>query len=363
MDGTHDDTVSTQRINQESRKSDISNQNQSNTEQKQLDDENEDVSTTKMLEVQIGNEKTTPHVTQTASHFIDLNDDVPTCRICHCTENGCDSVSGDNSYEQDSSNNNDPTNVPLSSSELRSSSSQIATSSALFSPIPGSNVAGATKGSPKKSCISINIPDSSSPHHQFDEQLNGKDHGGGKSLSSSKDTDYPTNKLISPCHCSGSLKWVHHHCLQQWLSATNSQRCELCKYQFSMTVKYKPIYKWRALNASPSDRRRLICNSVLNLILMICVFWSTYVLIERASSDARYGQIDWSFWTKMCVITIGFIGGVIFLFVQLRLYLSIFIRWRQSNRIIIIRNVDRDANANTNTNDKANNNKCNAVTA
>lgn len=147
-------------------------------------------------------------------------------------------------------------------------------------------------------------------------------------------------KLISPCHCAGSLKYVHHSCLQQWLDATNSQRCELCKQPFSMSIKYKPLYKWGSLNASPSERRRLICNSVFNLVSMVCIFWSIYVLIERASQDAKEGRIDWSFYVKISVVTIGLIIGVIFLFVQLKLYFSIFMKWRQSNRIIIIRNLE-----------------------
>lgn len=156
-------------------------------------------------------------------------------------------------------------------------------------------------------------------------------------------------KLISPCHCSGSLKYVHHNCLQQWLDATNSQRCELCKHPFIMSVKYKPLYKWGSLNASPSERRRLICNSVFNLVSMVCIFWSIYVLIERASLDARNGQIDWSFYVKISVVTIGLIIGVIFVFVQLKLYYSIFMKWRQSNRIIIIRNANFSNNNNNTT--------------
>lgn len=43
---------------------------------------------------------------------------------------------------------------------------------------------------------------------------------------------------------------------------------------------------------------------------------------------------------KISVVTIGLIIGVIFLFVQLKLYFSIFMKWRQSNRIIIIRNLE-----------------------
>lgn len=156
-------------------------------------------------------------------------------------------------------------------------------------------------------------------------------------------------KLISPCQCSGSLKYVHHGCLQQWLDATNSQTCELCKHPFSISVKYKPLYKWNSLNASPGERRRLICNSVFNLVSMVCIFWSIYVLIERASLDARNGQIDWSFYVKISVVTIGLIIGVIFLFVQLKLYLSLFMKWRQSNRIIVIRNANFQKTTSTST--------------
>lgn len=180
-------------------------------------------------------------------------------------------------------------------------------------------------------------------------------------------------KLISPCHCSGSLKYVHHGCLQQWLDATNSQRCELCRHPFSMSVKYKPLYKWSSLNTSPGERRKLICNSVFNLVSMICIFWSIYVLIERAALDAHNGQIDWSFYVKISVVTIGLIIGVIFLFVQLKLYFSIFMKWRQSNRIIIIRDASFAAlaatrtatpttnTASTTTNNTSNNEACSVI--
>lgn len=39
------------------------------------------------------------------------------------------------------------------------------------------------------------------------------------------------------------------------------------------------------------------------------------------------------------VITIGLICGIIFIVFQLRLYFSIFSRWKQYNQIVIIENV------------------------
>lgn len=49
------------------------------------------------------------------------------------------------------------------------------------------------------------------------------------------------NPLLAPCYCSGSLKYVHQGCLQQWLTASETRSCELCKFNFIMHTKIKPF--------------------------------------------------------------------------------------------------------------------------
>ncbi|KAI1846455.1 hypothetical protein JX266_007352 [Neoarthrinium moseri] len=43
-------------------------------------------------------------------------------------------------------------------------------------------------------------------------------------------------RLICPCKCSGSTKWVHEGCIQQWrytnIGSTNYRRCERCHYEY-----------------------------------------------------------------------------------------------------------------------------------
>lgn len=51
----------------------------------------------------------------------------------------------------------------------------------------------------------------------------------------------PQNPLLTPCYCSGSLKYVHQACLQQWLTASATNSCELCKFPFIMHTKIKPF--------------------------------------------------------------------------------------------------------------------------
>lgn len=64
------------------------------------------------------------------------------------------------------------------------------------------------------------------------------------------DNNEDDDPLISPCHCSGSLQFVHLGCLQKWVkSKLNIQEnknlitiywknlnCELCKTQFPLNV-------------------------------------------------------------------------------------------------------------------------------
>lgn len=44
--------------------------------------------------------------------------------------------------------------------------------------------------------------------------------------------------LFNPCKCTGSMKHIHQPCLEQWLSHSQSQHCEICKHAF----KFAPIY-------------------------------------------------------------------------------------------------------------------------
>lgn len=57
--------------------------------------------------------------------------------------------------------------------------------------------------------------------------------------------------LITPCHCTGSLHFVHQACLQQWIKSSDTRCCELCKYEFIMETKLKPLRKVGTRPAPP----------------------------------------------------------------------------------------------------------------
>jgi len=50
-------------------------------------------------------------------------------------------------------------------------------------------------------------------------------------------------RLISPCKCSGSQKYIHESCLQRWrdeeLNLTTRDQCEICRTDFQFIRNYK----------------------------------------------------------------------------------------------------------------------------
>ncbi|KAH8295709.1 hypothetical protein KR018_005423 [Drosophila ironensis] len=148
----------------------------------------------------------------------------------------------------------------------------------------------------------------------------------------------PQNPLLTPCYCSGSLKYVHQACLQQWLTASETNSCELCKFPFIMHTKIKPFNEWRSLDISGIERRRLCCSVLFHCAAALCVIWSLCVLIERAADDVQRGLIDWPFWTKLAVVTVGLTGGIVFMYIQCKAYLHLCHRWKARNRILLIQN-------------------------
>ncbi|XP_074501961.1 E3 ubiquitin-protein ligase MARCHF8 isoform X2 [Sebastes fasciatus] len=149
--------------------------------------------------------------------------------------------------------------------------------------------------------------------------------------------------LITPCHCTGSLRFVHQSCLQQWIKSSDTRCCELCKYEFIMETKLKPLRKWEKLQMTASERRKIMCSVSFHVIAITCVVWSLYVLIDRTAEEIRQagripGILEWPFWTKLVVVAIGFTGGLVFMYVQCKVYIHLWRRLKAYNRVIYVQN-------------------------
>ncbi|CAF5010214.1 unnamed protein product [Rotaria sp. Silwood1] len=146
--------------------------------------------------------------------------------------------------------------------------------------------------------------------------------------------------LISPCLCLGTMQYLHQSCLQRWIKSSGVKSCELCKFDFIMHSEIKPFKQWQKLEMNVVERRKIMCSVAFNLIAVTCVLWSLYVLIEKTREEVKVGKLQWPFWTKLFVVAIGFTGGLVFLYVQCKMYLQLCIRWRQFNQRIVIHSIN-----------------------
>ena len=60
----------------------------------------------------------------------------------------------------------------------------------------------------------------------------------------------PDRPLFYPCLCSGSIMYCHQDCLEQWLSHSKKDKCEVCDSKYRFTTVYMddapsivPIYR------------------------------------------------------------------------------------------------------------------------
>ncbi|KAK2504559.1 hypothetical protein MC885_021056 [Smutsia gigantea] len=98
----------------------------------------------------------------------------------------------------------------------------------------------------------------------------------------------PTNPLLEPCSCTGSLQFVHHECLRKWLEVKitsgadlrTAKTCEMCKGDllvdlddFNMTAFYQRHQHSRAQNE--------LVNSGLYLVLLLQLYEQRFAELMR----------------------------------------------------------------------------------
>ena len=103
-----------------------------------------------------------------------------------------------------------------------------------------------------------------------------------------------------------------------------------------MSYETRPLKHWQRLAMGHTERRKVLCSVSFHAVAVTCVVWSLYVLVERTAKEGSSSQFDWSFWTKLVVVAIGFTGGVVFMYIQCKMYIQLCSRWRQYNRWVIL---------------------------
>ncbi|XP_065167197.1 E3 ubiquitin-protein ligase MARCHF3-like [Atheta coriaria] len=123
--------------------------------------------------------------------------------------------------------------------------------------------------------------------------------------------------LISPCHCKGSMAYVHLSCLERWLNQASRCYCELCMYQFNavQTKRYGLCQGLKMWMRHPRNRAHIQSDLLIALLLtaitvglvIVCLLGLQYFVIEAQ----RIGVTK--LWTEIilsvfiCVVLLGYV--------------------------------------------------------
>ena len=78
--------------------------------------------------------------------------------------------------------------------------------------------------------------------------------------------DQNGEELISPCKCSGSVKWVLNSCLQKWIDISRKKECSACKHVYQYQKKYKKKF-YKYLDKGYVPKLLTICFILVSTIL------------------------------------------------------------------------------------------------
>lgn len=124
----------------------------------------------------------------------------------------------------------------------------------------------------------------------------------------------PNLPLISPCKCSGSVKYIHEECLKTWIISQEGDidegKCELCHTSFLMEFKIgrKCSPKDSVKNGwSPIVYLPILTAVMIMLFLVIYLLASRYINISQGNSEQGY--------TIALMVTCGISGLVLFMLI------------------------------------------------
>ncbi|KFM81801.1 E3 ubiquitin-protein ligase MARCH1, partial [Stegodyphus mimosarum] len=133
----------------------------------------------------------------------------------------------------------------------------------------------------------------------------------------------PDDPLISPCRCTGTLRYIHCGCLMKWLEICNKRSrkpptCELCKYQFHWHKKFK-VGQWQFPHCSWQDKILHTVFLISVLIMIGCAVVTVMCFKQHRGAKSEITHLEL---TQSEIITL-ICGALFFLAFFLAMYVEI----------------------------------------
>ena len=119
------------------------------------------------------------------------------------------------------------------------------------------------------------------------------------------DSEQSDNKLIFPCKCKGTIKYVHEKCLHKWIHISNQNTCPQCKYEYEI---HKKIHPFIFIKNSKILKlvSLVVCICLWYLSGKICILLDNFLNIQRFNTNV-YLDIDYYYSSLEILIVLSVI--------------------------------------------------------
>ena len=166
-----------------------------------------------------------------------------------------------------------------------------------------------------------------------------------------KDYNETNNTLLHPCKCTGSVKYIHDHCLHEWINKMyfkNKQilhqvpKCELCSYEFDIYYQFELFFSKDKCKAYVKKMIQECLIGIFSILLGVVLI---YVLIDISSkiNSSKLIKVCGIIFGTVCLIVIAVIMGLKLKEIKHIIYEPKFKDW-------FIKNVNFDNTTNNNNN-------------
>lgn len=144
------------------------------------------------------------------------------------------------------------------------------------------------------------------------------------------ETDF-TESTISPCRCSGSLKYIHEDCLKTWLATKHKDlhnvKCEICHTGFLMSFSVRTKC---SMNMTLDERLNQFLFMPLLLSMLSMLIFIVYIIVEKLmtapgeNEEVAYGVVL----AVSCSISISIIIVIIVRTIKEACFVSELSEWK-----------------------------------
>jgi hypothetical protein len=156
--------------------------------------------------------------------------------------------------------------------------------------------------------------------------------------------------LISVCYCRGTMGLFHRSCLEMWLSTSNRDQCEICKFQYVTERIPRPFHEFLKNPGSLAAKRNIIGDFVCWLILTPLTTASAWLCISGAIHYAGQEKDTVEVPGLICLAVFLVITYGVWLTVSGRYHYKVWQDWRSRNqkvRVVDMKEVMRRVHSNS----------------